>query len=843
MIREIELSNFAKHALHWPLWLGFALLYAATTAQGVLPADSGEFQLVAARWGIAHPPGYPLYTLLGGGWVHLFPWGSAAWRLNLLSAGLAATTLTFTFSAVRTWAQGWGYGRRTAAAGGLIAALTLGGAATFWAQATTANIRMLTMLFTAAGFWALAHLYAAAETDRPAWRLRFALLIGLGVGHHPSLIFTAVGWGTYLLLVDFQPRQWFVPAIAAAMAWGVPQLYLPLRGAMSDVPLNPGNLATWTGFWNHVLARGFGGDMFAFASRSDLAQRLPLLPSLWRMQFSVPVLLAMGMSWGWLMARHWRVGLALGVAWGVHTYVTITYRAPQTVEYLMPAYFPMAAAWGLGASGVLARVSPRAARRLALVTVAVLGGHVLVHVPDFALLANDDSPCRRVAPLLTSAPPQARILADWRWATPLWVLQQVEGLRPDVQVAYVYPEKGLDYEAVWHKRVQEAATQPVFTTHRYDWPEWTFAPVGGGYRLYARPLEQVPQSLPFTPLKADLGSVRLLGYQVLGSPHRGGLMEVRLMWQATGKQTPAPSFTVRLWDSAQIWQPAGLLSQADRNLGSDAALGEIRFAVLTLQLPFDVCPATLVPTVGAYFVADGSFHDMGSVDLPPLAVDCSPVSLPTAHPWLGGVLGGPWLTGVDYDVAGDTTTAYFHWCGPGRTLLVQSGGQQRVVPSLLPGQCQTIRLPVDAAQRPTLHFLRADGRSVPYIGLPLPRPRSTARYVPFGNAMVLTSLRSVERGGQWVAELTWRASHPLAEDDAVSVRLVGKDGQWLGMHDMQPGLGALPTLKWVTRGVPLLDPHPFPPPAQSPARLNIAVYERFRLTPLPAPETSFSPEP
>jgi hypothetical protein len=42
------------------LWGVFFVLYALTTVRDVLPADSGEFQLAAARWGILHPPGYPL---------------------------------------------------------------------------------------------------------------------------------------------------------------------------------------------------------------------------------------------------------------------------------------------------------------------------------------------------------------------------------------------------------------------------------------------------------------------------------------------------------------------------------------------------------------------------------------------------------------------------------------------------------------------------------------------------------------------------------------------------------------------------------------------------------------
>ena len=43
----------------------FLLFYSVFVARGLLPADSGEFQVVVPLLGVAHPPGFPLYTLLG----------------------------------------------------------------------------------------------------------------------------------------------------------------------------------------------------------------------------------------------------------------------------------------------------------------------------------------------------------------------------------------------------------------------------------------------------------------------------------------------------------------------------------------------------------------------------------------------------------------------------------------------------------------------------------------------------------------------------------------------------------------------------------------------------------
>src|SRR5688572_15643955 len=60
-------------------------VYLATLATSLCGGDGGELAVVAARLEVAHPPGYPLYTLLGWAFSHL-GWGTLAWRLAVLSA-------------------------------------------------------------------------------------------------------------------------------------------------------------------------------------------------------------------------------------------------------------------------------------------------------------------------------------------------------------------------------------------------------------------------------------------------------------------------------------------------------------------------------------------------------------------------------------------------------------------------------------------------------------------------------------------------------------------------------------------------------------------------------------
>src|SRR3990172_7591647 len=82
------------------VFLSFLALYIFTLSPDILPADSGEFQVVVPLLGVAHPPGFALYTLLGRLFIALIPIGSPAYRLNLFSAFTGSLTLVVVNRAV-----------------------------------------------------------------------------------------------------------------------------------------------------------------------------------------------------------------------------------------------------------------------------------------------------------------------------------------------------------------------------------------------------------------------------------------------------------------------------------------------------------------------------------------------------------------------------------------------------------------------------------------------------------------------------------------------------------------------------------------------------------------------
>jgi len=879
------------------LFLVALVVYVATAAPDVLPADFGEFQLVAALLGVAHPPGFPLYTLMGHLFIRVLPWGTPAYQLNLMSGALAAGTVVLVARATRLWARRLGASPLMALTSGLAAALALGTATTFWAQATIANVRIPAVFFAVLALYALARFVAAAkprEVDRALVILGLAL--GLGGGHYPPLAFICPLFIIYVLVNDprlaVQPRRWWRPLLVGLVSFLLPLAYLPIRGAMA-APLAPEGLDTLPGFLHHFLARGFAGDMFAYANATDLPHRLALVPTLFLFQFNIVLLVAASLGLLMLLWRDWRLFVLLVGSLAVQTFVTITYRAPQTVEYLMPAYLPIAIAVGLlpslfakqrppgrGRSPTEPQVRPLPCSSV-VCSLALLAAlfNGWAHAPSFIELAGDYTARQTAAPLLEQAPAGALVLADWRWATPLWYLQLVEGARPDVEVRYVYPVAGEEYWETWLRHVQEekeaAPDRPLLLTHFYEFPGFTAEPWGPGFLVRSRPATEPAGYLE--PVEVTFGDqVRLVGYDLAsitasgtgwgrGQFQSGQTAEFTLAWESAGPLSAPPSFTLRLVDEdGRLW------AQADRALDTGDVSGEVHFERLVLPLYPTLPPGRYRVTLGVYTITAEGFENLTTAGGETAAtltwLELQPrVRAPfTLRPQWVPFADGPTLVGVDYDRSvPDVLRVYLHWRGAGegtgKVRLWAASGVEAVatLPPILAGAYQTVAVDLHGFAGGTLWLglTGEDGRvrapagpwGWPMQGVRLPTPAPNTLFVPLGDEMAVigATAQSVAPGETMAVDVRLVALRPLTSDNATSVRLMDGEGRWLATHDCQPALSAIPTLKWI-RGSQVMDRHLLPLPEDvtvGEVQATLVAYERFRMTPLPPMDGRFSEVP
>jgi len=118
--------------------LALFALYAATAVRTVATEDDSLFVLSSYFLGIEHPPGYPLFTLMGHLFSHL-PFGSVAYRVHLVSALFGALTGAAAWLCARSLIPG-----RVPA---YVAAFGLGMSPVFWSQAIIAEVYTLNTFF------------------------------------------------------------------------------------------------------------------------------------------------------------------------------------------------------------------------------------------------------------------------------------------------------------------------------------------------------------------------------------------------------------------------------------------------------------------------------------------------------------------------------------------------------------------------------------------------------------------------------------------------------------------------------------------------------------------------
>jgi hypothetical protein len=842
------------------LFLVSLALYLRTLAPTILPADSGEFQFVSYVLGIAHPPGYPLYTMLAKLFTFL-PVGDIAYRVNLFSAVTSALTLVVLSRAVR---------RVTGSTlSGCIAAAVLAVAPTFWAQGTTANIRSLTALFTALQVDALIH-YAQNKSSR--YLLVFAVTLGLGITHHTSLVPLVVAYLLFLGVSDPEivrrPQAWLRPALAFLLSLFV-LLYLPLRSWMG-APFDSQPIRSVSAFLEHILALGFRGDMFYFVQPAILLSRLRVFINILVIQFGWLWLLFALLGAVSLLLRRQRLLLLLGGIFAINALLAITYRAPQTVEYLMPTYVVLAFIGALGIWSVSHALRLPATWRGAvpavLLSVAlwIPFSTLAANYPSFLQLSRDRSTRQYAEGILAEAPQGACILSNWHFATAFWYLQYVEAMRPDVEVVYVYPQGAEPIAQTWLHRVEQSSAMcptvvtnqsPGFATLPYE-----FRPFGGAWLVQTGPVYEAPSSVRRIGVLFDQ-RIELIGYDLDSSAvSPADSLIVRLYWRPVVKLERDYSFFVHIVDETGVPLGQGDISHpAARYEVGRVLLDEYRIPLLPTAKP-----GQYKLIAGVYLtLEEGGWRRLTTQDgrdttaLDTVEIRPMPAAPVTAQGMSWRFAGGYTLVGADYDHSlPGQLRLYLHW----RVQQVPAQAHRVVILSK-----EDVLAAVDLAMAPvgsyftTAHDLPAeasnlalelqnalDGRPAAWLGpwrlalgrrVRLPAPSMDARYVPLGGEMVLTRVEysaAVDRGSSLSAVLTFVGARPLTHDYTVSVSLTGEADRWQAQHDGTPALGAIPTLKWI-RGTTVRDEHhlALPSDAVGSGVLRLTVYDAFTIQPLP----------
>jgi hypothetical protein len=413
-------------------------LYVLTLLPDVGFWDTAEFQTVGTVLGIAHPTGYPAYTLLA--WlasVVFSPLGNEALRANLLSAVLGAAAVGLITATVALLT------RRglIAVAVGLAVALS----SEVWRVSLHADPHALHLFLVA-----LLLLLLAAWSERvregaggapDRWLIAAAIVFGVALANHGLTFLLAPGILLMLLVVAPSPlrRPRLVLTCAAALAATTVALYLylPIRSAM-DPPLDYANPQTWAGFRFLVFAEQFRGD---FQYPPDLVSSISLVAGTTLAQLGpLAVLALLGIAASF--ARRAALVVLL-VGWLVVGWVfALIYINADIGRYYVVPLVSAAVLGGLGADALWDAIKPMLAMGRPRSTIALLAALILLSPLAFVPLgryaevdqSKDTSGRAWLEAMVHELPPDALVISWWSYSTTLWYGQFAEGLRPDVTV-------------------------------------------------------------------------------------------------------------------------------------------------------------------------------------------------------------------------------------------------------------------------------------------------------------------------------------------------------------------------------------------------------------------------
>src|SRR3989304_7030243 len=231
------------------------VIYFETLSPTVSFIDSGELAVVAQTLSIAHPTGYPLYTLLGRIFTFL-PVKDTIFRVNLMSLLYVVFTNLLLFLIFGLLAEE--FIRSTAKKIvhfaikffiPLMATLIFAFTPVLWSQATTNEVYALHIfLMTLLLYLTLKWWKNPAGNERLFYLIIF--LYGLSFGNHMSSVLLALPL-LVIFLIQYKTRLFVPPRIIAVLFLFIlgfsVYLYLPIRSAQSPL-LDWGNPETWANF-------------------------------------------------------------------------------------------------------------------------------------------------------------------------------------------------------------------------------------------------------------------------------------------------------------------------------------------------------------------------------------------------------------------------------------------------------------------------------------------------------------------------------------------------------------------------------------------------------------------
>src|SRR5438876_5866968 len=261
-------------------FIAFATYFLTREARGSL-WDCGEFVSCAYKVQMPHPPGAPMFVLLGRFFILLFGNNPlhAANAVNTMSALASGATILFLFWTITHFARKMfvNVGEElndqqifTVMSAGVVGAMAYCFSDSFWFSAVEGEVYGLSSFFTAITFWVMLkweHADERAGSDQLAksradrWIIFTFFMMGLSIGVHLLGLLTipAIVMIYYFRRYQYKTRSAIFAFIIALALTGVVQFVIiqysmKAAGAMDIFAVNAFHLPFFSGFAFYFVA-------------------------------------------------------------------------------------------------------------------------------------------------------------------------------------------------------------------------------------------------------------------------------------------------------------------------------------------------------------------------------------------------------------------------------------------------------------------------------------------------------------------------------------------------------------------------------------------------------------
>jgi len=524
MMRHMTIPNEAREPNRTDFMIALAMgvcalaAYVRTLAPDVLYGDSAELQTLTYTLGMTHSTGYPVYLLLAR-LLGFLPIGSLAWRVNLLSAVGAATTMSGVFLLTRYLTR--------SRIGALLGSVALGLSYTFWSQAIIAELYTPALAFLSIIvllLWRWHH----APLERNRSLLFAALLTGLGLGVHAFAVLIAPT-ATAFVIWTLWSRRMTASQWGRCMAMAVTGVVLGVAIFLlafflidlSDPPtsfirvmlypsrsiwgLTLADLDTpFKRLWVTVSGLQWQDAMFP-ANMDAVEEFVTYCDRLIGHEFSPLMLLCAMLGVTAVLHTVPELGVFWLATYAIMLYLILHYQPPDKYIFYLPTSLLVAIATGCGAGSVLEwahrHLAVRKRRYLAplyLLAVALLvlmvvrpfgatrwqalraGAATFVQEDYVYPLYNLEEPRRMLTWKLKSLPDNALLITEWRALYTMYYLAHVERLRPDITILEASPH-GAEEGMVADTLIQEL--QDALREGRPVYADRVYANLRGHFRV------------------------------------------------------------------------------------------------------------------------------------------------------------------------------------------------------------------------------------------------------------------------------------------------------------------------------------------------------------------------